>query len=376
MGDVPGLTQVVSFGVGCRYPVVRVPRRVGRVGHLLGLVQGVVPKNTGITVDDAEFIVGHVHLRGVIYLAQADVDVFCVAHQGDGIVGGLSLEDLCGGKLHAVPQSVQRQAAMRHLPSRRARHAVQRHVQRSFHRVARTWLTAHKTCTSPGQLGLIILLPGQYQKLVLARGEVHAHRVQRGRKGGMPRHVGLFLFRHIPPFLVEDIHRDGTHMVVEHVGPLQVVVILKGEVQPCGAIVQVILHHRTGGRHGARRRQAAPRRKPFFHLIPHISLFFVQHSFLRSFSFLYIVGFAAHAAPPHGFLFRWANPCRFYAPARLVPGPAERPVSLPAEGPRPKGALPFLFLKKGGRKARRPHGLPLFHFIHSSSARRFYRSTS
>ena len=163
----------------------------------------------------------------------------------------------------------------------------------------------------------------------------------------MPRHVGFFLFRHIPPFLVEDIHRDGTHMVVEHVGSLQVVVILKGEVQPCGAIVQVVLHHRTGGRHGARRRQAAPRRKPFFHLIPHISLFFVQHSFLRSFSFLYIVGFAAHAAPPHGFLFRWANPCRFYVPARLVPGPAERPVSLPAEGSRPKGALPFLFLKKG-----------------------------
>lgn len=117
-------------------------------------------------------------------------------------------------------------------------------------------------------------------------------------------------------------------------------------------------------------------KKCTFRFRDYISLFFVQHSFLRSFSFLYIVGFAAHAAPPHGFLFRWANPCRFYAPARLVPGPAERPVSLPAEGPRPKGALPFLFLKKGGRKARRPHGLPLFHFIHSSSARRFYRSTS
>ncbi len=84
------------------------------------------------------------------------------------------------------------------------------------------------------------------------------------------------------------------------------------------------------------------------------------------FPYLYIVGFAAHAAPPHGFLFRWANPCRFYAPARLVPRPAERPVSLPAEGPRPKGAHPFLFLKKGGRKARRPHGLPpisLYSFI-------------
>ena len=114
----------------------------------------------------------------------------------------------------------------------------------------------------------------------------------------------------------------------------------------------------------------------FFNYIEPPRAFIRLYHSSRSFSFLYIVGFAAHAAPPHGFLFRWANPCRFYAPARLVPGPAERPVSLPAEGPRPKGALPFLFLKKGGRKARRPHGLPLFHFIHSSSARRFYRSTS
>ena len=82
---------------------------------------------------------------------------------------------------------------------------------------------------------------------------------------------------HIMPRFVKHIHAHRPHVVVEHVGTLQVIVIFKRQIQPCRTVLRLVVHHVAGHRQGTGY-QPAPHCKPFFNHIPHKTYLFVLHS--------------------------------------------------------------------------------------------------
>ena len=78
---------------------------------------------------------------------------------------------------------------------------------------------------APCQLGVVVVLPGQHDELVLARGEVGVHGIARRRERAQRPAVGIGQSGDIVSIGVEHIDVYRTHMVAEHIGALQVVVV-------------------------------------------------------------------------------------------------------------------------------------------------------
>lgn len=237
--------KLVAVGVEGNLAVVGVPRCVGRVYHGIGLVKRVVPKYVRVAVGDADVILVDVHRRRVVKLAQRHVDMLCVAHEWHcsvrGAVSAVGVH-LHGFGEHPVPKGVKRQAVVLYRVIGLAvgtghRGALVEVDLEACHRCACRHVATHElgaVCTEHISIGL---LPCEGDKLVAPRCEVgNVHGVSRVGKRGHPSRVAFLLCFYKVAALVEDVERDRPDMVVEHVGALQVVVVLEVDVKTVGAV--------------------------------------------------------------------------------------------------------------------------------------------
>ena len=105
------------------------------------------------------------------------------------------------------------------------------------HLLASGWLIDAELRPLSGQHLLERRLPGEDNVLVAPRLQIESHFVTIPGE----RRAAFRLRGKERAVLVKDISRNATHMVGEHVGPLQVVVVLERQAQPAWARLQVIM---------------------------------------------------------------------------------------------------------------------------------------
>ncbi len=103
------------------------------------------------------------------------------------------------------------------------------------------------------------------------------------------------------PRFVKHIHAHRPHVVVEHVGTLQVIVIFKRQIQPCRTVLRLVVHHVAGHRQGTGY-QPAPLTANHFLIIYPIRLIFSYY--IHIIHLLYVVGVPYRDLPPY-VPFRW-----------------------------------------------------------------------
>lgn len=255
--------KLVAVGVEGYLAVVCIPRCVGSIYYGVGLVKRVVPKNMRVTVGDADVVFIDVHHRGIVYLTQCHAYVLRVAHERYGSVCGTVTAlgvHLNGFGEHSVPKGVERQAVVLYRVIGLAvgpchRGALVKFYLEALHSRTCRHVATHELGTLCLEHVAVRFLSGQGDKLVTARRKVrHMHGIPWVTERSNATHVALFLCFHKVAILVEHVEGDRAYMVVEHVGTLQVVVVLEVDVEAVGAVVKVLLHHvargyNSGARH-------------------------------------------------------------------------------------------------------------------------------
>ena len=214
--------------------VGRVPCAVGGIEHGEGFVDVVVVADGCVAVDDAEIEVSHVDVSGEFDVAEGDVDLLRVAGQIDGVARDLLELDFHRTRRHAVPEGVEGHAGILdgiEAIGVGAGGMVEIHAEGGD--VIARGRFADALLGTGGEEGVgIALLVGQNDILIAAYGEVEIHRVALHLEGG--HFVDLVLLGLLDEFalLIVDVYTHATHMVGEHVGPLQVSVVAEPEVDP------------------------------------------------------------------------------------------------------------------------------------------------
>lgn len=277
VGGLAVSAEGMAVEVGGGGAVGGLPRGVGGIDEGLCLVYGVVPEDAGVAVGDGHGVVVDVHLGGVGYFAQGDVDLLRVAGEGDGVVGGFGVVDGYGFRLDSVPEGVEGLAFVEHGCGRvgRAGAFMVECDGELLHAFPGLGLGADEVGAGAAELFAVALLPGQHDEFVAPGLEVHVHAVEGRTEGRVGAGVALFLLGDVAALFVVDVDGDGADVVAEHVGALEVVVILEGEVEPDGAVVQVVVHHGAGSARDGCRQEAAKAEKPFVYCSFHIAYLFV-----------------------------------------------------------------------------------------------------
>ena len=308
--------HLIAIGIKGRRAVVGVPCGMGRVHHPVGLVERVVPQDVCIAVGNAQVVVVDVHLCRVVNLTQGDVDLLGVAHERDGVVGRLPGIHLHRLHLHAVPQRVEGQAVVvdeKHIVALLRR--LQPDVER-LHVVAFLRLGADEAGPTSLHLLGIGVLSGQHDELILAGIKIHVHGVGRIGQRHRAADVGLRLLADVLAVLVEHVDVDGSHVVVEHVGALKVVVILEVEIQSYRTVLSVFGHHVARCEHRCRQSCHAQPCQTLYRKILHTHIFYFLFLLFINNIHPYTADFAAlfTLCPPYDWKSRpcvymlWASP--------------------------------------------------------------------
>ena len=157
------------------------------------------------------------------------------------MIGWFLGEHLHGRGLHAVPEGVEGSLHVvyhQHV----ARLGVEADIQLA-HVVAYRWQRAGEVGALAGKLVGVAVLSGQHDELVFARVQIHVHAIVGVGQGREVGRVLLALRLDELALLVEYQHVHSSYVVIEHVGPLQVVIILELQVEPRGAVLAVFFHH-------------------------------------------------------------------------------------------------------------------------------------
>ena len=221
------------------------PLLVRRIGQFVGLVHGVVPQQFRVAAVDAEYEMVGIDGSRMVEVVEGDVNLLRIACEGDRVARDLVEHHIDGLERHAMPERVERLSG---IEDKAVGIVVEGDRQFAPILAQRRFVDAELR-PLPACHHVERLLSGEDDILVASRLEVELHLI--AILGELLPALGLREEEN--PVAVEDISRNRAHMVGKHIGPLQVVVVLEGEVQPAGARLEGVVDVGAGGKHESER---------------------------------------------------------------------------------------------------------------------------